>query len=72
MISSKLCTVALFMNNTKKAKRYCKTEVEPNSISSRAYHVTDGLWFTADQNTLTFTVVCPRKQKDTNCKPTNR
>ena len=28
MASSKLCTIALFMNDTEDVKDYCKTEVE--------------------------------------------
>ena len=73
MTSSKLCTVALFLKDTENVKNYCKTEVEPNSILPRAYCIIDGLWFIASQNTLTFTVVFPLKQKETNaCKPTFR
>ena len=70
MTSSKLCTVALFMKDTENVKNYCKTEVELNSILPRTYHIIDGLWFTdglwfiPSQNTLTFTVVCPQKQKE--------
>ena len=45
MISSKLCTVALFMKDTENMKNYCKSEVEPNSVLPRAYHIIDGLWF---------------------------
>ena len=63
MTSSKLCTVALYMKDTDNGKNYCKTEVKPNSILPRAYHIIDGLWFIASQNTLAFTVVCPQKQK---------
>ena len=62
MTSSKLCTVAPFMKNTENVKNYCKTEVESNSILPRAYHVIDGLWFIATQNTLTFTVVRNKKR----------
>ena len=65
MTSSKLCTVALFMKDTENVKNYCKTEAEPNSILPRSYHVIDGLWFIATQNTLKFTVVCPQKHKET-------
>ena len=65
MISSKLCTVALFMKDTENVKNYCKTEVKPNYILPKAYQIIDGLWFIASQNTLTFTVVCPQKQKET-------
>ena len=43
MASSKLCTVALFMKDAKNVKNYCKTDVEPNSILPRAYHIIDGL-----------------------------
>ena len=64
MTSSKLCTVAQFTKDTDNLKNYCKTEVEPNSVLPRAYHITDGLWFIASQNTLTFTVVSPQKQKE--------
>ena len=53
------------MKDTKNVKNYCKTEVEPNSISSRAYHFIDSLWFIASQNTLAFTIVCPQEQNDT-------
>ena len=53
------------MKDTENVKNYCKTEVEPNSILPRAYHVIDGLWFLATQNTLAFTIVCPQKQKET-------
>ena len=42
MTSSTLCTVALFMKDTKNVKNYCKTEVKPDSILARAYHVIDG------------------------------
>ena len=70
MTSSKLCTVALFMKDAENVKNYCKTEVETNCILPRAYHITDGLWFTATLNTLAFTAVCPQKQKETDCKPT--
>ena len=65
MMSSKLCTVALFMKDTENVKNYCKTEVEPNSILPRASHIIDGLWFIASQNALAFNVVCPQKQKET-------
>ena len=65
MTSTILCTVALFMKDTENIKNYCKAEVEPNSILPRAYHVIDGLWFTATQNTLTLTVVWHQKQKET-------
>ena len=51
MTSSKLCTVALFMKDTENVKNYCKTEVEPDSISPKAYHVIGGLWFIATKNT---------------------
>ena len=46
-------------------KNYCKTEVEPNSILPKAYHITDCLWFIISQKTLTFTVVYHQKQKET-------
>ena len=72
MTSSKSCTVTMFMKDTENVMNYCKTEVEPNSILPRAYHVIDGLWFIATHNTLTFNVVCPQKQKDSDCKPINR
>ena len=65
MISSKLCTVAQFMKDTENVKKYCKTEIEPISILPRAYHVIDGLWFIANQNTLTLPVICPQKQRKT-------
>ena len=65
MTSSKWCTVALFMKDAENVKNYYKTEVEQNSILPRAYHVIDGLWFIATQNTLTFTAVFPQKQKQT-------
>ena len=71
--SSILSTVALFMKDTENVKNYCKTKVEPNSILPRAHHVIDGLWFIANQDILTFTVVYPQKQKETlDCKPTFR
>ena len=51
-------------------KIYFKAEVETNSILPTAFHITDGLWFIAFQNSLTFTVVWPQKQKETlDCKP---
>ena len=51
MTSSKLCTVALFIKDTENVKKnYCKTEVEPNSILCRGYHIIDGLCFIASQN----------------------
>ena len=65
MTSTKFCTAVLFMKDAENLKNYCKTEVEPNSILPRAYHIIDGLWFIASQNTLAFTVVCPQKQKET-------
>ena len=65
MTSSKLCTVALFMKDTENVKNYCKNEVQQNSILPRTYHIIDGLWFIATQNTLAFTAVCPREQKET-------
>ena len=56
MTSSKLCTVALFMKDTKDyVKNYCKTEVKPNSILPKAYHIIDGSWFIASWNFLTVT-----------------
>ena len=64
MIPSKLCEVVLLMEDTETVKNYCKTEVETNSTLPRAYYVIDGLWFIGTQNTLTFTVVCPQKQKE--------
>ena len=67
--SSKLCTVTQFMKDTDNVRKYCRTEVEPNSIIPRAYYVIDWLWFIATQSTLTFTEVCPKKQKETDCKP---
>ena len=69
MTSSKLCTVALFMKDTGDEKNYCKTKVEPNSILSRRYHIINVLWFIVTQNTLTVTVVCPQKQKETHVNP---
>ena len=71
MTSSKLCTVALFMKDMENITNYSKVEVETNSILPRAHHVIDGLWFIATQNTFAFTAVCPQKQKETDCKPTN-
>ena len=65
MASRKLCTVALLMKDIENVKKYCRTEIEPNSILPRAYHTIDGLWFIATQNTLTFTIVSPQKQKET-------
>ena len=65
MTSSMLCTIALFMKDTENVKNNFKAEVEPNSILPRAYHIIDGLWFIAMYNTLTLTVVCPQKQKET-------
>ena len=65
MTSSKLCTTALFMKDTENVKNYCKNEVKPNSFLLRAYHIINGLWFIASQTSLTFTVVCPQKQKET-------
>ena len=65
MTSSKLHAFALFMKDKENVKNYCKTEVEPNSILPKAYHVIDALWFIATPNTLTLTVVCPQKQKET-------
>ena len=65
MTSSKLCTVELFMKDTDNVKNYCETEVEPNSMLPKAYHITDGLWLKTSQNTLTCTGVCPQKQKET-------
>ena len=67
MTSSKLYTVTLFMKDTEIVKNYCKTEVEPYSFVflPRAYHIIDGLCFLGTQNTLTFTVVYPQKQKET-------
>ena len=62
---SKLYTVALFMKDTENVKKCHKAEVEPNSTLPRAYHVIDDLWFIATQNTITLTVVCPQKQKET-------
>ena len=53
-------------------KNYCKYEVEPNSILCGAYHITEDFWFISSQNTFTFIVVCPQKQKETDCKPTFR
>ena len=41
--SNKLCTVKLFMKDTENIKNSCKTEVEPNYILHRAYHIFDGL-----------------------------
>ena len=64
MTSSILCTGALFMKDTENVQNYCKAEVEPNSILPRAYHIIDGLWFIASQNTLTFTVVYPQKHTE--------
>ena len=52
------------MKDTENVKNCCKTEVEPNSLLPRAYHII-GLCYIASQNTLTFTVVCPQKQKET-------
>ena len=60
-----LCTVALFLKDTENVKNYCKNEVEQNSIVPKAYCIIDGLWIIASQNTLTFTAVCPQKQKET-------
>ena len=54
------CTVS----DTENVKNYCKTEVEPNSILPREYHIIGGLWFIASQNTLTFTVVYPQRQNE--------
>ena len=41
------------MKEREKVKNYCKDELEPNSIFPRAYHIIDGLWFIATQNTHT-------------------
>ena len=65
MTSSKICTVALFLKDTENVKNYCKTELKLKSILPRTYHIIDGLWFIASQNTLTFIVVSPQKQKET-------
>ena len=65
MTSSTFCTLALFMKDTENVKNYCETEVEPNSVLHRAYHVIDDLWFIASQFTFAFTVVCHQKQKET-------
>ena len=53
------------MKDTENVKNYCKTEVEPNSIWPKVYHITDDLWFMASQKALIFNVVCPQKQKQT-------
>ena len=58
------------MKDTEKLKNYCKVEVETNSILPKAYHIIDGSWFIATQNTLTCSAVCPEKQKRNDCKPT--
>ena len=50
--------------DTENVKNYCKTEVELNLVLPGAYCIIDGLWFTASQNTLAFTVVCPQKQRE--------
>ena len=63
MTSSILCTIALFMKDTENVQNYCKNETEQISILHRAYHVIDGLWLIATQNTLILIVVCPQKQK---------
>ena len=68
MISSKLCTLALFIKDRENVQNYCKTKLEPNSILPKVYHVTDGLWFRATLNTVTFTVVFPQKKGDSDCK----
>ena len=39
MTCSMLCTVVLLMKDTEHEKNYCRTEVEPNSILPRAYHM---------------------------------
>ena len=53
------------MKDTENVENNCKVEEEPNSILFTAYHIIDGLWFIATQNTLTFTVICPLKQEET-------
>ena len=65
MTPSNLCTGTLFLKDTENVKNCCKTEAEPNFILPKAYHIIDCLWFIASQNTHTFTVVCPQKQKET-------
>ena len=52
------------MKDTENVKNYCKTKVEPYSILPRVYHIIDGLWFIATQNTLAFTAVYTQKQKE--------
>ena len=70
MISSMLCTVALFIKDRENVKDYCKTEVEANSILLRTYCVIDGLWFTATHNTHIHCSLHSETKGDSDCKPT--
>ena len=71
MTSSMLCTVALFMKDTENVNNYCRIEVEPNSILTRAYHVIDGQWFIATQNIHIHCNLPSETKADSDCKSTN-
>ena len=60
------------MKGTKNVKNYCKTEVAPNSTMPRAYHIIDGLWFIATQNTHIHYNLPSETKGGSDCKPTFR
>ena len=43
----------------------CDSVVRPNSVSPKASHIVDGLWFVAAQQILTSAVICPDKRRET-------
>ena len=61
----KLCIIALFLKDKLRMMKNCDSLVRPNSILTKAFHIVDGLWFVATQQTLTFVVVCPDKRRET-------
>ncbi|XP_046574034.1 uncharacterized protein LOC124282108 [Haliotis rubra] len=55
---SQLCIVSLFMKNEQKVKKFCRTEVMPQTILPLAEYLTTGQWVIATRERLDFTIVC--------------
>jgi hypothetical protein len=57
---SKLCIIAIFMQNERNMRDYCQIRVRTNSILPMATYVTDGQWIVSTKERINFAIVCDR------------
>jgi hypothetical protein len=55
---SKLCIIALFLDDTMKKQQICQSMVKPNFILPMAQYVSNGLWIVTTQFEIRFTITC--------------